>query len=492
MGMIDKFRSLDRITKLTVVVIAFAILLRWVIACLVYPSGDSTWHLAAARFIAENNQLPLFEGLGRVAFWAPPVFHITAAVFYALGSIFSEAIATKAMDFVSPLYGSLTLVVFYLFLKRVVNDRRVILYAVIFLSFIPIHMYYSTISHVDATIAFFAVLSVYLLAAKRFYWSAVATGIGCLAKYSMWWMFPVLVYMIGKQYQDKRFYAKSALYFAIAFVVGIPWYLRNLLSLGNPVYPFLNTIWAALGLNQFMGEFVARVWDFNVWDKGYLLKAYLDVYGVPLGLPSNLGFMPLQPYSLIAWSLLTLMFTVPLVYGLFVKKPKVLVPLLGWWIGSFAVMNLIYIFQEQQIFMRLFLPAIPALAIIWGYGSARLRQTKIAVMFLAVVAISLCVFAGGEIVKAKTAAEGYERYAPDFAWAKENIPEDAMIYPYDHGLVYSLNRQVTDAIPEADYYIQTALTPKKEPLSEEQKDDFSLVYNSSSTEFEVYQRISDS
>ena len=58
------FRGKDGYVKLTVAVIVLAAILRFALAALSHPAGDSCYHLSVARFMAENSRLPLFEPFG--------------------------------------------------------------------------------------------------------------------------------------------------------------------------------------------------------------------------------------------------------------------------------------------------------------------------------------------------------------------------------------------------------------------------------------------
>lgn len=498
MKLIEKFSSLDKFAKLSVIAIIIGIMLRFAIVFFVYPSGDSTWHLSAARFIAENNKIPLFEPLGRLVFWAPPVFHITAAMFYKIFSVFGNEMALKSMDFATFLFGSLSLIVFYLFSSSLMQ-KKTAFYSTLFFTFIPINIYYSTISHVESTISFFALLSLYLLVKKRFYLAAVSSGIGCLSKYSMFWMFPTLLFVLYKQNADKisaasvfAFIKKSALFFFVTFIIGIPWYVRNTIHLGNPVYHFLNGLFVKLGLHPYMSEAIINIPDYNIFKIDYAVKAYLDLFGVPLGLPSNLFSLklPLMPWPVIAWLAVTAIFFIPIVAGLFSAKKNFLWGIILLWIGSFAAMMITYIIPEQQIFLRLFLPALPAVAIVWGIGFEKVLSFKhINRMAILLIIGCILVFSAGEIAKAKIAGMQYANYETDFNWVKENTA-NTNFYPYSIVLVYYLDRPVVKNYTQAQYYFESPLSSKRDPIPEEVLNaTFTRIYNNPETDVSVYEKI---
>src|SRR3989338_5806082 len=105
-------------------------LLRFALAIYHQPSGDACWHFSVAKFISQNLRAPLLEHLGRAEpFWAPPMFHFIAALFYK----FANGIGMKL---VSPLFGSLTLFYTFLIAKKIYNERAAF-FSVLFLTFLP-------------------------------------------------------------------------------------------------------------------------------------------------------------------------------------------------------------------------------------------------------------------------------------------------------------------------------------------------------------------
>ena len=119
--------------KLTFIIIAAGILLRFFLASISSASGDACWQLSASRFIAENKRFPLYEPLGRSEpFWAPPLFHVMAATLYSAFGLLGPNAADFAMRMLSPLLGSLTLVISYLISKKLF-DEKAALYSMIFI-----------------------------------------------------------------------------------------------------------------------------------------------------------------------------------------------------------------------------------------------------------------------------------------------------------------------------------------------------------------------
>ena len=181
--LIRSYRQTDVYTRWALIVLALAICLRFFITFFVHAAGDSYTHLVTARYIAQTGTLPLFEPIYRPFFYYPPLFHLSAAGLYPVFSSLGEAVATKAMDFVAPLYGSAMLIVFWLFARKIVSSR-IALWSLMFLAFVPLHLYYSTVAHVDIAAAFMALLALWLVQIKRKHLGAVVNGLGMITKYT--------------------------------------------------------------------------------------------------------------------------------------------------------------------------------------------------------------------------------------------------------------------------------------------------------------------
>ena len=168
MKIINNFNKLDKISKLTISLIVFAILLRFIIASYTIEGADPCYHASAARFIGQNFRFPVYEHLGREIFAHEPLFHIFGGIFYAIFNLFGKG--DLGIHMVSAVFGSASIIITYL-ISRKLFDKKITLYAVIFISFLPLHTYHSTTAHIDMIATFFAVLSVYLLLTNKFYLS---------------------------------------------------------------------------------------------------------------------------------------------------------------------------------------------------------------------------------------------------------------------------------------------------------------------------------
>jgi 4-amino-4-deoxy-L-arabinose transferase-like glycosyltransferase len=236
------YQNLDKYEKTAIWVIVIAILIRVYLASIYQVSGDACWQLSNAKFISDNNNFPLFEQFGRSEpFWPPPLFHLISAFVYSIFSNFSLTAADFMIKFVSPFFGSLTLILFFLIAKQLFSNKIALL-SLLFLSFIPLHIDYSVFSYVDGTITFLAVLSVYFALKNKFLLASIISGLAILTKYNGIFIIPVIWYIAYiKSKGGTGFVKKFLLISLISVSIGSLWFARNWILLGNPVYPFLTT-----------------------------------------------------------------------------------------------------------------------------------------------------------------------------------------------------------------------------------------------------------
>mgnify|MGYP001155578047 FL=1 len=195
MNLVEKYKKLEKYEKIAIWVLIIAIVLRFSLASIYHVSGDACWQLSNAKFIAENQKIPLFEQFGRdEPFWPPPLFHIISAFVYAMFLNFGKGVADFAIKMISPILGSITLILFFQIAKQLFN-KKIALLSLLFLAFIPLHIDYSVFSYVDGTITFLAVLSVYLALKNRLMWSAAVAGLTILTKYNGAFIVPVIWYI---------------------------------------------------------------------------------------------------------------------------------------------------------------------------------------------------------------------------------------------------------------------------------------------------------
>ncbi|MBI3036790.1 glycosyltransferase family 39 protein [Candidatus Woesearchaeota archaeon] len=461
MGFIGRLKCefKDNYFKLAVAVIVAAAVLRFALAALSHPAGDACWHLSVSRFIAENGRMPFLEPFGiseREVFAAPPLYHVITASVYKIFSLLSIPAAEFAVKFVSPLFGTLSLPFIFLLGRKLFNSR-IGFFATLFVAFLPLHMNASAISFVESLALFLAVVSVYLLFCRRIYLSAVFMGLGLVSKQHMFFMLPLffVALLVYYRQQPRIFLSKSAVSGLIMGVIGLPWFIRNYVLLGNPLWPYLYKI---LG-----GKIVSHVPDFSVASAFFPVHAarfYLESFGVPLGSLAALSFVsiPFSGFFISAWLAITFVFFFPVVAGLFsVKKHRGLV--FGW-LALFLVALVLYVMNTGGTQARLFLPALPALAIIWAVGldrifvkagGLRLLNFSASVIVIAIVVGSAFAFSAVEAAKAVVGANEWAKYQPDFNWVKSSTPENALVGYRGQCLGYNIHRPSNFDLAKVDY-----------------------------------------
>lgn len=451
MNLIKRFNGAEKYTKYSILIIILFSLVVLSLASIYHVSGDGCWHIPVGKFIANNQKIPLFEPLGRdEPFWNPPLYHLIVALVYYIFSHFSHSAANFAVKFISPAFGILSLVFSFLIIKKLINSK-IAFYSTLFLAFIPIFIDYSILSYVESTVTFFAVLSVYFLVNGRFVLAGVSAGLAMLTKYNGAFILPVLIYILYKKF-DRKVFLKNALIIAVLpLLVALPWFIRNWLLLGNPVWPFLNFIFGGLHAKSYAALDLGRLVHYNL-----LLTAYFGIFGVPDGNYSLFSFLdiPYFGFLLAAWLVGTIIFISPLLSGFFTERRNDEKGIFAVWVASYLALFSVYVANVGWAVSRMMLPAFPALAVFWAFGVDKLhnKNAKMFMVLLAAVAAGF-VFAG--YVKFSAASAQWGVYKGDFNWVKENTDENAVFIANGQCVPYNIERKSFYASEEnargADY-----------------------------------------
>jgi len=447
------WEKLDHYSRLAFIIIVIGILLRFLIASFVYVTGDPCWVISVSRYIAENLKIPLFEPLGRPVFWAPPLFHFITAFFYKVSSLLGKDIANFSVNLISPIFGSLTLMYLFFLTKKLYNSK-IAFYAVVFIAFIPIHLYMSTIPYQDVAVTFFVLASVYYLLEKKSFLSGIFAGLALSTKYTAIFLFPLSLFIIFLKYsKNKKKLIRVLLLFLIATTIfGSWWYLRNYFFLGSLFWPHLHSV---LGHEtntnidpNFLLQHKFEPEIGNLFKLDFIYRIYLSIYGVPgAGNLSNLTFLklPFLKIFLALWFCGTFFFTFPLLMYLFKIKirDKRTWILLVWFFSffSFAIINKII---NDLVYIRHSMPLFIPLAIMWGLGLDKLISSKKKILKLATITLLICCIVGFsaiEFVKANVVRNTWSYYEIDFKWVENNIPKKAIILvPSGDCYSYNFNR----------------------------------------------------
>jgi 4-amino-4-deoxy-L-arabinose transferase-like glycosyltransferase len=492
-------KAMDKYTKLAIWVIIIGIIIRFSLASIYHVSGDACWQVSNAIYIAENDRLPLFEFFGRdEPFWPPPLFHIVTAAIYKIVINLGKDIADFAIKMISPLLGSLTLMIFFLVAKIMFN-KKAAFYAVLFLTFIPLHIDYSVFSYIDGTITFLAILSVYLALKNKIALSSIVAGLTILTKYNGIFIVPVLLYIVYKNYHGKKDLLKNILIISvIPLAIGSIWFLRNWIYLGNPVWPFLNGIFGGYEAKIFAEVGVGAINFSNLFSLVGISSFYLGIFGIPNGNINTLSFLQL-PYmniTLTIWLLSTIIFIIPFFAGIASKKLNYK-NLLYVWILSYLALIFLYVINSSWSVTRFILPAFPAIALIWAHGLEKIKRKKRRNAFILIILLIAAGFTLTSFVKISIGANSWDAYKDDFKWIKANTPKDSIFITSGQCIAYNIARQTLspeiNSLKNSDY-IWVSQDLKLERMSllsqdfiqELSNQDLEIVYSNQETKTKVY------
>ncbi|MBI1935542.1 glycosyltransferase family 39 protein [Candidatus Woesearchaeota archaeon] len=456
MPLLKKFRETDKYARLSIIAIALAIAIRLALVFLYHSSGDGCWHLSIARFMAGNLKIPLLEPLGREVFWEPPFFHMIASAFYKVFSIFGSGAADFGMKLVSPLFGSLSLILTFIILDEFFG-KKIAFYSIIFAAFLPINIFYSVISYTESVMAFFVLLCIYLIMKNRHILGSIAFGISLLSKYNAVFSLPLIIYLVHRGSKTrKEFLRKFFVFGAIAVLIFSPWVIRNYIALGNPLWPFFTSVFDGYeSAETFKGSNISSL--LNI---GNLSTLYLGIFGVPEGSYQNIFFfrIPFIEMLFAAWLLATILFLTPILFYFKIKtassKANMLILV---WLVPHVLLVILYIINTSIAYSRLLVPVVPLFSALWGIGFSytlnRLNKLKVMVFFI--LAVLITGFVAAEFVKTALASKAWNFYEEDFAWVKKSTNKDAVFAAGGQCLSYNLNRftlnPTEENINNADY-----------------------------------------
>ena len=495
--------------KLTIAVIIIGVILRFSLAPIYSVSGDACWQLSASKFIAENKRLPLYENLGRdEPFWTPPLFHILSALMYIGAVPFGNAASNFAIKLLSPILGSLTLLLAFLICKKLLDDKTAF-YSMIFVTFLPIFVDYHVFGYIDGTVTFFVVASIYFALCKRCFISSVFAGLAGLSKYNGLFVVPLLLFMAFENSKNKRLLCKRvALIITIPLIISAPYIARNYANFKNPIWPFANFLFNGKDTSSFESIDVKSFKLGNIFSVNSVVFNYLAIFGVPDGNPGNIFFFNIAFIKLLAalWLFGTLLFVLPFLKSLKASydKEKQNRRFFLVWIFSYAAVLVLYIGNAGFSSARFFLPAIPALGMLYGVGCKNMIETKkaakfrISPLFFNIILFSIIIgLVAAECTKIYLASREWNRYGDDFDWIRKNTKKDDLIIPGAQCLYYHTQRGTLKGIAEnlknanyvfvnKNFNLERRSIASKEILEQIKKNNYRKVYENKETGTRIY------
>ena len=307
-------------------------------------------HAVMPNIMYIHHEIPLIAGSSHgleMSSNYPPLFYAIGAYFYIqIGGI--EDFYLKA---ISPTMAFLTILVVYKIGKSIAGDLYGKISA-LFLSTTPLFILYSMFCTYYMIFVFFITISVlFMLLAlkkKRFgYWiiSGVFYGISLLTTYNALFLLPLFFGIPSYIFIRGRYKYKILIgYFLPIFTISGIWYIRNLILLGNPVFPYL---FGGKYANQILGLYFDVFRDVGLLSYfGTLHPSIFEWFG---GIIFNFQHFP-------SFSILTFVGAM----WVLLRKDRNLILLLIW-----ALLPCIVILSGLSfIFPRYFLVAIPPFALL--------------------------------------------------------------------------------------------------------------------------------
>ena len=446
--------------KALIIGILFLVALRFALAIYYPVFSDACMYFYQAKRIAADPSLLIAPNIG---YFPPLLFIIGAFMHTLLGEI--------GLKLIAPTFGAIGIYYTYKLGRELFDERKGLL-AALFLGVIPSHIYLSSMGYMDSMVTGLSIAFVYYFhravksnSSKGVVAVGVLAGLTALSKLSGLVVFPfIAVYFILslilplmhsitlqntlptlkenlKNIRIPTQLFKTSLYVSlIGAVVCSPYYLRNWLLFGDPLWGMGETIhptghFGADVYSTTMSEQMLAVYRPSSTVIDFLKEAYLDFWGIPPSSLDAMGYI-IPNYVIFGFLGLTIIISFFSVYGIF-RESKEKRSLLVWaWMLTWFIAILIL---QQQLFwgFRRLLPIAPFLALFAGYGFDNILDKtgikKIACLLL-ILAVIGC--SASQIGKAWYANDHFDAYSDSLQYLK-TVPEDSIILtPYCEQTIY--------------------------------------------------------
>jgi hypothetical protein len=282
---------------------------------------------------------------------------------------------------VSPIFSLMTAIVTYSLANTMYRSKGLAKSALFFLTTVPVFIFVSEECLSDIVTAFFHLSSIYFLymslekdqpvSRRLMFVAGLMAGASAFTKYDglisliIGWALIFLYKHLDRMRAGLPLGAmkprdlKPLLVFSAGFMIfGAPWYARNLVLLGNPIYPLLYRIFGGKGIDPWIMS--------NSWDAHFNLVAaqnHLDLSPISLLSSYFTVFFRISPYELLDLGpFLGAFFAIGLVFALRKKQPADLF-LLVWSLSYLVMWRFAF-----GTFLRYLAIVLPALAIMSARG----------------------------------------------------------------------------------------------------------------------------
>ncbi len=347
-----------------------------------------TYHLAVPQLFLKHHGFCFISGN---IFSQYP---LNSEMLFLLGLVLRGDVLAKGIHFVMALF---TLLGMWQFVKRHLSNTAFLFLPPLLFYTIPSVFETAHMAYNDLTLAFYTFLAIYAFTnwseTRETAWlilCGVFCGIAMGTKYSALLMpfvgcLGILCVCRHHNEMDPRVVLRLICAYGLcAVVVGSPFYIKNWVLAGNPLYPFFHEIFGAKG------------WDANQ-------ARYYDLFLQNLGMGRNLWDYLLLPWNLSFHAKMSspqfdgilgpvFILTLPFAAGIR-KFPVSMKIMMVYCLFSF----LFWMFSAQQI--RYLIPLFPFLCIMTGHILDLYRKQKLIFMLLAICVGGSLIFNGYHIIQ---------------------------------------------------------------------------------------------
>ncbi|MEM2963202.1 MAG: glycosyltransferase family 39 protein [Candidatus Anstonellales archaeon] len=412
-----------------ILILLFSLLIRLALFLIVPITGDAVFHYNFTKFIASNLYIPSFEievGAGALPYFHPPLHHLLGVPLYWID---------PKLPFLAPLvYGVIGLFFGYRLLTLLFG-KEIAFYSLISAAILPPLLYYSAINYTDSLMFLTITGALYFYfkyskehLKRHFIYSIIFSAFSLLTHYHG------IAVPLGIAFHSifsRKNKTDAILSLVVPLLLSSPWYVRNYLLYGNPVFPVFD-----LGFYPGAQYDVPTFFDSTtrLISPIFWLNMLLEfMIGAPNSgdsysyISQNQSVSPLLPapfvpaalvFWLLAWGYVLLI----MLYGLhsLLSKEKHLATL-------FIFLFLLSLFFSIQTpYPRMFFSTFPFLIAGAGFGINHLLvRFKIKALISLVIAGLLIVAV--PFAYAVTYKKLFEKHLEYYSLIKEKIPKDSII-----------------------------------------------------------------